>query len=104
MDGKIEIKYQAKPLVLRIRGLSIARGSASDIKAGRDWIGRARQVATTQGALPEVAHADLALARLSADQGDLGDAHTLARSALRAYKRMAMAEWEARAEAVLTVS
>ena len=93
-----------EPLVLRTRGLSIARGSASDIEAGRDWIRRAKEVATTQGALPEVAHADLALARLSADQGDLDDAHTLARSALRAYKRMTMTGWEARAETVLAIS
>lgn len=92
-----------EPVVLRIRGLSIARGPAADHEAGRDLIRRAREVATRQGALPEVAHADLALAMLSADEGDLDNAHTLARSALHAYKRMAMTGWEASAQAVLAV-
>ena len=101
------VKHEVRavePLVLRTRGLSVARGSARDIEAGRDWIRRAKEVAATQGALPEVAHADLALARLSADQGDLDDAHMLARSALGAYKRMAMSGWEEKAEAVLADS
>jgi ATP/maltotriose-dependent transcriptional regulator MalT len=93
-----------EPLVLRMRGLSIARGPAGDLEAGCDWIRRARETATKQEALPEIAHADLELARLSADWGKLDDANTLASNALRAYRRMTMTEWEARAEAVLAIS
>lgn len=93
-----------EPLVLRMRGLSVAHSPAGDVEAGRKWIRRAREVAKQQGAFPEIAHADLALARLSADQGNLDDAKSLARSALRAYRRMSMTEWEPRAETVLAIS
>ena len=93
-----------EPLVLRVLGLSIARGTVSDVEVGREWIRRAKDIATARGALPEAAHADLALARLSVDQGDLDDARARARDALGAYRRMSMAEWEARAESVLAVS
>jgi hypothetical protein len=41
---------------------------------------------------------------VESDQGDLDDAHMLARSALSAYKRMAMSGWEEKAEAVLADS
>jgi len=93
-----------EPVVLRIRGLSLARGPTGDLEAGRNLIGRAREIATKQGALPEIAHADLALAQLSASQGSREESITLARRALRAYRRMAMTDYQAAAEAVLIIS
>ena len=92
--------------VRRTLGLCIARGAgdAGDIEAARAALTRARGVATSQGALPEVAHANLALAELSAEQGDLADARALAGSALAAYTRMGMTRWRADAEAILASS
>ena len=86
-----------------LRTLGQYKAEACALEPAFDLLERARSAAQSQGARPEVAHAQLALARWHFAQGDTVSARFSAESACNAYDTMGMCRWSSEARALLDV-